>query len=179
MASACWWSSWPGRMASGRRSPACCASTSARSRRRDMAAMLEVAGVSKNFSGLRAVAEVSFAVPQGAIFAVIGPNGAGKTTMFNLIAGMFAPNAGTIAFQGQRTDGLTPDEVCRRGIGRTFQIVRPFPALTVEDNVMVGALLRAPSHDAAVERTPDVMGQIGLFEKRTHRASALTLPDGK
>src|SRR5258706_16038142 len=107
-----------------------------------MASMLEVAGVSKNFSGLRAVADVSFAVPQGAIFAVIGPNGAGKTTMFNLIAGVFAPNTGTIEFQGQRIDGRTPDEVCRRGIGRTFQIVRPFPALTVEDNVMVGALLR-------------------------------------
>ena len=81
-------------------------------------------------------------MPEGSIFAVIGPNGAGKTTLFNLIAGMLAPDAGSIAFQGERIDGLTPDEVCRRGIGRTFQIVRPFPALTVEDNVMVGALLR-------------------------------------
>ena len=83
-------------------------------------------------------------MPEGAIFAVIGPNGAGKTTLFNLIAGVFAPDAGAIAFEGARIDRLPPDEVCRRGIGRTFQIVRPFPALSVEDNVAVGALLRHP-----------------------------------
>ncbi len=144
-----------------------------------MAAMLEVAGVSKNFSGLRAVAEVSFAVPEGAIFAVIGPNGAGKTTMFNLIAGMFAPNAGTIAFQGQRIDGLTPDEVCRRGIGRTFQIVRPFPALTVEDNVMVGALLRHGDPRQAMQCAHDVLRRLDLHDKRLQLAGSLTLPDRK
>jgi branched-chain amino acid transport system ATP-binding protein len=144
-----------------------------------MAAMLEVAGVSKNFSGLRAVADVSFAVPEGAIFAVIGPNGAGKTTMFNLIAGLFAPNAGTIAFQGQRIDGLTPDEVCRRGIGRTFQIVRPFPALTVEDNVMVGALLRHSDPRQAMQRAHDVLRRLDLFDKRLQLAGSLTLPDRK
>src|SRR4029079_8604278 len=110
-------------MASGRRLRGFCASAGAKSRRRDMAALLEIANVSKNFSGLRAVADVSFSVPEGAVFAVIGPNGAGKTTLFNLIAGVFAPNAGTIAFRGQRIDRLPPDEVCRRGIGRTFQLV--------------------------------------------------------
>ena len=110
-----------------------------------MAALLEVTNVSKNFSGLRAVADVSFAVPEGSIFAVIGPNGAGKTTLFNLIAGMIAPDEGSIAFEGARIDRLPPDEVCRRGIGRTFQIVRPFPTLSVEDNVAVGALLRHPN----------------------------------
>src|SRR3954453_3591955 len=115
-------------MGYGRRSRDFCASAAVKRRRLEMAALLEVMNVSKNFSGLRAVADVSFTVPEGAIFAVIGPNGAGKTTMFNLIAGLFAPNSGTIAFQGQRIEGLTPDEVCRRGIGRTFQIVRPFPA---------------------------------------------------
>src|SRR5215467_13486521 len=104
-----------------------------------MAALLEVDHISKNFSGLRAVADVNFAVPQGAIFAIIGPNGAGKTTLFNLIAGVFAPDGGTIAFEGSRIDGLKPDAVCRRGIGRTFQLVRPFPALSVEDNVVIGA----------------------------------------
>ena len=144
-----------------------------------MAAMLEVAAVSKNFSGLRAVADVSFAVPEGAIFAVIGPNGAGKTTMFNLIAGVFAPNAGTIAFQGQRVDGLTPDEVCRRGIGRTFQIVRPFPALTVEDNVMVGALLRHGDPRQAMQRAHDVLRRLALYDKRLQLAGSLTLPDRK
>jgi branched-chain amino acid transport system ATP-binding protein len=141
--------------------------------------MLEVAGVSKNFSGLRAVADVSFAVPEGAIFAVIGPNGAGKTTMFNLIAGMFAPNSGTIMFQGERIDGLTPDEVCRRGIGRTFQIVRPFPALTVEDNVMVGALLRQRDPRQAMAHAHDVLRRLDLYDKRLQAAGSLTLPDRK
>ena len=146
--------------------------------RRDLA-MLEIAGVSKNFSGLRAVADVSFSVPAGAIFAVIGPNGAGKTTMFNLIAGMFAPNSGTISFQGQRIDALTPDEVCRRGIGRTFQIVRPFPALTVEDNVMVGALLRHRDPRHAMARAHDVLRRLDLYDKRLQAAGSLTLPDRK
>ena len=140
-----------------------------------MTALLEVANVSKNFSGLRAVADVSFAVPEGAIFAVIGPNGAGKTTLFNLIAGVFAPDAGTIAFEGARIDGLPPDEVCRRGIGRTFQIVRPFPALSVEDNVTVGALLRQPNPPAAMRRAHEVLRQLDLFDKRRHLAGALTL----
>ena len=144
-----------------------------------MASMLEVAGVSKNFSGLRAVADVSFAVPEGAIFAVIGPNGAGKTTMFNLIAGMFAPNSGTIAFQGERIEGLKPDEVCRRGIGRTFQIVRPFPALTVEDNVMVGALLQHSDPRQAMQRAHDVLRRLDLYDKRLQLGGSLTLPDRK
>ena len=105
--------------------------------------------VSKNFRGLRAVQEASFAVAPGEIFAVIGPNGAGKTTLFNMIAGAMAPDSGTITFLGERIDGLAPDAVCRRGIGRTFQIVRPFPTMSVRDNVMVGALLRRPNTAAA------------------------------
>ena len=144
-----------------------------------MAALLEVANVSKNFSGLRAVADVSFSVPEGAVFAVIGPNGAGKTTLFNLIAGVFAPNSGTISFDGARIDRLPSDEVCRRGIGRTFQLVRPFPALTVEENVMVGALLRDPDPPAAMRRAHDILRRLGLFDKRAHPAGALTLPDRK
>ena len=144
-----------------------------------MAAMLEVAGVSKNFSGLRAVADVSFSVPEGAIFAVIGPNGAGKTTLFNLIAGMFAPDSGSIAFERARIDGHAPDEVCRRGIGRTFQIVRPFPALTVEDNVMVGALLRHSDPREAMRRAHDVLRRLDLYDKRLQPAGSLTLPDRK
>jgi branched-chain amino acid transport system ATP-binding protein len=145
---------------------------------RDLA-ILEVAGVSKNFSGLRAVADVSFSVPEGAIFAVIGPNGAGKTTMFNLIAGMFAPNSGTITFQGACIQGLAPDEVCRRGIGRTFQIVRPFPAMTVEDNVMVGALLRHPDPREAMARAHEVLRKLDLHDRRLQAAGSLTLPDRK
>ena len=144
-----------------------------------MGALLEVANVSKNFSGLRAVSDVTFAVPERAIFAVIGPNGAGKTTLFNMIAGMFAPDAGSIAFAGERIDGHPPDEVCRRGIGRTFQLVRPFPALTVEDNVIVGALLRRPDVPSARRNAHDVLRRLDLYDKRAQLASALTLPDRK
>jgi branched-chain amino acid transport system ATP-binding protein len=144
-----------------------------------MGILLEVTNVSKNFSGLRAVADVSFAVPEGAIFAVIGPNGAGKTTLFNLIAGVMAPGEGRIAFEGARIDCLPPNEVCRRGIGRTFQIVRPFPALTVEDNVAVGALLRHPNPAEAMRRAHAVLRRLDLFDKRSHLAGALTLPDRK
>jgi branched-chain amino acid transport system ATP-binding protein len=144
-----------------------------------MAALLEVSGVSKNFNGLRAVADVSFKVPDGAVFAVIGPNGAGKTTMFNLIAGEYAPNTGTIAFRGQRIGGLPPHEVCRRGIGRTFQIVRPFPALSVEDNVMVGALLRHTDTARAMQRAHEVLQRLDLMDKRRQAAGSLTLPDRK
>jgi branched-chain amino acid transport system ATP-binding protein len=144
-----------------------------------MGVLLAVDAVSKRFSGLRAVQDVSFAVDEREIFAVIGPNGAGKTTLFNMIAGMMAPDEGAIAFAGRRIDGCRPDEICRRGIGRTFQIVRPFPALTVEDNIMVGALLRARDLGAARARTHQVMWQLDLFDKRSRPASALTLPDRK
>jgi branched-chain amino acid transport system ATP-binding protein len=144
-----------------------------------MAAILEVMNVSKNFSGLRAVADVSFSVPERAMFAIIGPNGAGKTTLFNMIAGVFAPSSGTIIFDGRRIDGCTSDEICRRGIGRTFQIVRPFPALTVEDNVVVGALLRQRDVASAVKRAHEVLWQLDLFDRRLQPAGSLTLPDRK
>jgi branched-chain amino acid transport system ATP-binding protein len=144
-----------------------------------MAALLQVDNVAKSFSGLRAVADVTFAVPEGEIFAVIGPNGAGKTTLFNLVAGELKPDSGTISFSGRRIDGLTADAVCRRGIGRTFQLVRPFPALSVEDNVMVGALLRRPDLSSALRRAHEVLWRLDLFDKRTQPAGALTLPDRK
>jgi len=102
-----------------------------------MSALLSLDRVSKRFRGLLAVDAVSFDVPDGVIFAVIGPNGAGKTTLFNMIAGAMVPDDGSIAFAGQAINGLTSDAVCRRGIARTFQLVRPFPALSVEDNVIV------------------------------------------
>ncbi len=144
-----------------------------------MTPLLVADGLTKRFRGLLAVDRVSFAVAPGDIFAVIGPNGAGKTTLFNMIAGMFPPDDGTIAFAGERIDRLPPDAVCRRGVGRTFQIVRPFPALTVEDNVIVGALLRRADVAAARRHAHDVLARLDLFDKRAQRASALTLPDRK
>ncbi len=144
-----------------------------------MTALLSINGVSKRFRGLVAVDNVSFEVPQGVIYAVIGPNGAGKTTLFNMIAGEFVPDGGTISFAGARIDGLPPDEVCRRGIGRTFQLVRPFPALSVTENVMIGALLHRSDVAEARARAYDVLKRLDLFDKREQPASALTLPDRK
>jgi branched-chain amino acid transport system ATP-binding protein len=144
-----------------------------------MTPLLSVTGVTKRFRGLIAVDNVTFVVPQGAIFAVIGPNGAGKTTLFNMIAGVFKPDGGAIEFAGERIDGQTPDGVCRRGIGRTFQIVRPFPAMTVEDNVIVGALLRRRQVEDARRHAHELLRRLDLYDKRAQLASALTLPDRK
>jgi branched-chain amino acid transport system ATP-binding protein len=144
-----------------------------------MTALLEVQHVAKRFAGVRAVQDVSFTVPAGAIFAVIGPNGAGKTTLFNMIAGLFPGDQGSIVFAGEPIDRLSSDKICRRGIGRTFQIVRPFPGLTVEENVIVGALLRRTGVPAARQRAHDVLRSLDLYDKRLQPASALTLPDRK
>jgi branched-chain amino acid transport system ATP-binding protein len=144
-----------------------------------MSPLLSVSAVTKRFRGLVAVDDVSLDVAAGEIFAVIGPNGAGKTTLFNMIAGMFAPDAGTIAFAGERIDRLAPDRVSRRGIARTFQIVRPFPALTVEENVVVGALLHARDVASARVAASEVLRRLDLYDRRAQRAAALTLPDRK
>ena len=144
-----------------------------------MAAILSVAGVTKRFRGLVAVDNASLEVEAGSVFAVIGPNGAGKTTLFNLIAGVYAPDGGTISFEGQRIEGHSPDEICRRGLARTFQIVRPFPGLTVLENATIGALLRAGGVDAAREQAGDVLRRLDLWDKRHQRAGSLTLPDRK
>jgi branched-chain amino acid transport system ATP-binding protein len=144
-----------------------------------MRAILSVDAVSKRFRGLLAVDAVSFEVYRGDIFAIIGPNGAGKTTLFNMIAGSIAPDEGTITFEDARIDGLTPDVICRRGIGRTFQIVRPFPAMSVEDNVLIGALAQHPDIRAARDRAQEILRRLDLFDKRTQLASVLTLPDRK
>ena len=143
------------------------------------APLLAVERVSKRFRGLLAVDGVSFAVAPGDILAVIGPNGAGKTTLFNMIAGVLAPDEGSIAFAGERIAGLAPDAICRRGIGRTFQIVRPFPALSVADNVVVGALLRNPGVASARRHSLAVLERLDLIDKRAQPASTLTLPDRK
>jgi branched-chain amino acid transport system ATP-binding protein len=144
-----------------------------------MSPLLSIAGLSKRFRGLLAVGNVSLEVMERDIFAIIGPNGAGKTTLFNTICGVFRPDAGTIAFAGERIDGLAPDDVCRRGIGRTFQLVRPFPALTVLDNVIVGALLRHASVEEARAHAKDVLRRLDLANQCHQRAGSLTLPDRK
>jgi branched-chain amino acid transport system ATP-binding protein len=144
-----------------------------------MSALLEVRGVSKSFRGLRAVHGASFEVPPGAINALIGPNGAGKTTIFNMVAGVYPPDAGQIVLDGRRVDGLRPDQICAAGIGRTFQIVKPFAGLSVLDNVMVGALLREKSVAAARKVSHDILEKLHLGPKSNLPASSLGLPDRK
>lgn len=144
-----------------------------------MTALLSLTAVCKRFRGLIALDRVSFEVNESAIFAVIGPNGAGKTTLFNIIAGAMAPDDGTIVFAGESIGGLPADAICRRGIARTFQLVRPFPALSVEDNVIVGALLHRRDVGAARDCAQSLLRRLDLFDRRRRIASTLTLPDRK
>jgi branched-chain amino acid transport system ATP-binding protein len=141
--------------------------------------VLEVRHVSKSFRGLRAVNDASFEVPAGGINALIGPNGAGKTTIFNMVAGVFAPDSGEIIFENRKISGLRPDQVCAAGIGRTFQLVKPFAGLSVLDNVIVGALHRESGVRGARDHAVSVLSKLGLDSKAHLPASSLTLPDRK
>ena len=102
--------------------------------------LLDLVKITKNFEGLSVLSDVSFRVAEGEIVGLIGPNGAGKTTLFNVITGIYHPNAGDILFHGKNLVGLKPHQICRRGIARTFQLVRIFPSLTALENVLVGAV---------------------------------------
>ena len=138
-------------------------------------ARLEIEGLGKRFRGLRAVHDVSFAVPAGAIHALIGPNGAGKTTIFNMIAGVFAPNSGAVRLDGQVISGLRPDRICDAGVGRTFQLVKPFKGLSVLENVTVGALHRKARLAEAREVAAAILSRLGLYDRRHQLAESLTL----
>ena len=141
--------------------------------------MLAAEKISKSFRGLKAVAQASFDVPAGSIVALIGPNGAGKTTCFNMIAGVFPPDAGCIVFDDKNIEGFRPDQVCAAGIGRTFQIVKPFAGLSVLDNVIVGALHRERSVASARIFSLSILKKLNLYAKKDLPASSLTLPDRK
>ena len=144
-----------------------------------MSALLTLDSVSKSFRGLKAVSNVSLAVEDGRITSLIGPNGAGKTTLFNLIAGAIRPDAGRIAFAGADVTDQRPDQAARRGIARTFQIVKPFARLSVEENVLVGALCRETSVSRARETAREVAGLLGLGSRLGVTAASLTLPERK
>jgi len=144
-----------------------------------MSALLEVRSIGKSFRGLRAVHDAAFDVAEGAIVGLIGPNGAGKTTLFNVVAGVYAADAGEVRFAGRRVDGLRPDQVCAAGIGRTFQIVKPFAGLSVLDNVIVGALLNSRTVSAAKGYAAEIVERLGLGAKADLPASSLTMPDRK
>jgi len=144
-----------------------------------MAALLEVDRISKSFSGLRAVQDVSFQVPEGEIVGLIGPNGAGKTTCFNVIAGVYRADAGEVRLGGTPISGWRSDQICRAGVARTFQLVKPFAGLSVMENVVVGALNASASVKEAREKAGQVIAQLGLESKRDHTAASLTLPERK
>jgi branched-chain amino acid transport system ATP-binding protein len=141
--------------------------------------MLRVDGISKSFRGLKAVSQASLDVPAGSIVALIGPNGAGKTTCFNMIAGVFSPDSGKVIFEGKELQGRRPDQVCAAGIGRTFQIVKPFAGLSVLDNVMVGSFLKERTTQGARNVALEVLKKLHLDAKADLPASSLTLPDRK
>jgi branched-chain amino acid transport system ATP-binding protein len=144
-----------------------------------MSALLDIQSVSKSFRALRAVTNASFTVEPNTIVALIGPNGAGKTTLFNMVAGVLVPDSGAIWFSGQRIDGFRPDQVCARGIARTFQNAKPFGGLSVLDNVIVGALERSAGIHDARKYAAIILDDLDLAPKHNFPASSLTLPDRK
>jgi branched-chain amino acid transport system ATP-binding protein len=143
--------------------------------------LMGVSGVSKRFGGLVALNDVTFDLTPGEIVGLIGPNGAGKTTLINVITGVQAPDAGAIMFEGERIERLPAYAIARRGIGRTFQVVQPFPRMSVLDNVAAGALFagRCRPVAAARARAAECLEFTGLTAVAQTPASQLTLPDRK
>ena len=144
-----------------------------------MTALLDVRDLTRRFGGLVAVDRVTFAIERARITALVGPNGAGKTTCFGLIAGAIKPSAGEVRFDGERVSGLPPEEVCRRGIGRTFQVVRPMPDMTVLENAMVGAFSWTREVRRARQAAREALDLVGLHAKADLGIERLTLPDRK
>jgi branched-chain amino acid transport system ATP-binding protein len=141
--------------------------------------LLQLKEVSKNFGGLKAVSQVSFALERGEILGIIGPNGAGKTTLFNAMTGFYSPDSGEVWFEGERLVDLKPHQICHRGMVRTFQMVKPFLQLSVLDNVIVAALNRVKTTREAMEKALQVIEFVGLKEKTETLATGLTLPHRK
>jgi branched-chain amino acid transport system ATP-binding protein len=142
-----------------------------------MAEALVIQNLSKRFGGLRAVQDVSFSVREGETLALIGPNGAGKTTSFNLITGFFRPDTGSITAFGREIVGLRPHDICGHGLARTFQVAKPFGAMTVLANVMTGAFLRDKRIEAAREKAREAIEFVGLSAKESTNARDLTTID--
>lgn len=142
-------------------------------------AFLEIDHVSKHFGGLQALHDVSFSVEKGEVVGIIGPNGAGKTTLFNVIGGHYPPDGGKILFEGKTITHLSPHMVCRHGIARTFQICRPFPQLTVLENVMVGACFWAHSIHETRKAAEKIVELVALDSKKNAMAEILSTADRK
>ena len=136
--------------------------------------VLEVKNLSRSFGGLKAVQEVSFKLRQNEILGIIGPNGAGKTTVFNLLNGFLRPGTGEILLDGREMSGRKPHELCEAGIGRTFQIMRPFMRMSISDNVVVGAYVRAKTDAEARQLASQAIARVGLTEIADRIAGELT-----
>ena len=141
--------------------------------------LLEVKGLTINFGGLIAVNNVDMVVKEGEAIGLIGPNGAGKTSAFNLISGVYKPTNGKVFFNGEDITGLPPYEINRKGIGRTFQIVKPFGSMSVLENVMVGGFIRTSNRNKARDIAMNVLEQMGLKRKANFLAKNITLADRK
>lgn len=142
-------------------------------------AILEIRHVSKFFGGLAANSDVSFNVEAGSIMGLIGPNGAGKTTLFNCITGYYPPSKGEVVFDGRRMNGLQPDKVCKLGMVRTWQKVRPLAKLSVVDNVMVGALARTASLKKAREMAMEQLEVVRMAHRAGFLAGGLPIGERK
>ncbi|EGO64459.1 ABC transporter ATP-binding protein [Acetonema longum] len=139
----------------------------------------QVENLTKKFGGLTANSDVSVNVEKGRIVGIIGPNGAGKSTFFGTVSGFYKPDGGRILFEGKDISGRPPEDTCRLGIARTFQIVRPLSSLSVLDNILVGAFLRDKNKKKAVARAEEVLELSGLKELRRQPAASLTIADKK
>jgi branched-chain amino acid transport system ATP-binding protein len=141
--------------------------------------VLEINQVKRYFGGIKAVENFSLKVAEGEIVGLIGPNGAGKSTLFNCVAGVFPPTSGEIVFLGERTTGLRPWDLCRRGLARTFQIVKPFASRSVLYNVMVGAFAGTTRRSEAEKKAMEVLRQLRMEHVKDVRAGNLTIADRK
>ena len=149
---------------------------------KDNIMFLQLINVGRSFGGLQAVNAVDLIVEKGEILGLMGANGAGKTTLFNLIAGNLKPTTGEIWLEGKRTDGLRADQINRMGVGRAFQIVRPFSGLTVLENVVIGSLFgrgREQSITRAQNIAKEILDQVGIVERADDKAGTLTLAGRK
>jgi branched-chain amino acid transport system ATP-binding protein len=141
--------------------------------------LLELRNICMDFGGLRAIDSLSLSIGEGQILGLIGPNGAGKSTAFNCVAGVYKPTSGEIWFDGVNITGAKPWDLCRAGLARTFQIVKPFASKTVLYNVMVGAFARTDRTDEAEAIALDVLKSLHLDHKKDFKSGALTIADRK
>jgi branched-chain amino acid transport system ATP-binding protein len=144
-----------------------------------MMSLLEIRNLNKKFGGLTVTKDLTATVEEGQIFGVIGPNGAGKSSLFNQISGYIKPDSGSVVFNGKEITGLPPYTLCKEGIGRTFQIVKPFGSKTVLYNVAVGAFARISNRTEALKKAEEVVERVGLVKRRDVLAKNLTIVDRK